>query len=143
GPGAARGRIAYVLMAVVTACLAGVASTDSHADRPVRFTLAFLAASSLHLLVGDAISRGPLARLCPTATHRRTFLVVALFGTTLLVAVLGAMIGDRANLLAFLSPLTGAIVAAEPHRGVSGDALRTFVAFGAAALLILLVQGLT
>ncbi len=140
GPGAARGRLAFLAMAAVTIGLALWALANHRTDEPALFALSFLALTSLYLLVGDTLARGPFARLCPTATHRRALILVMLVLGAMLVAVLGAMSAFQVQEVALIGPFPGAWVIAEGV--VAPTSVMAVLAAGVLALTILTAQAL-
>jgi len=154
GPGAARGRLAWLALAGLTLIVAGLGWMLSGFEMPPdigrsnRFSMAVVCWTmccwlGILFVVGDLLYRGWLASWFPTPPLRRGFVLLlgALWMLLPPIALKLAGFEIEDNALSWFSPWSAVWMASE----FDSDMWRPFLLFsllGAAALLVLLVQGL-
>jgi hypothetical protein len=143
GPGAARGRLWFVFLALVMLA-AGVAGdlADVGGRGRGRAYIGWLQAcyAAVFFGAGDAVARSAMFSGVTTARGRRVFLVGLVVGVSVLASLLAAADGYRSGFW-MASPLTGFFQFLENPRDHE-VALAGWSALGAVALLVLLVGGL-
>lgn len=149
GPGAARGRLAFIAMAILSLSVGaiGIAIGDA-GDYIVRmFIAAWILVCYLAALfvVGDYCYRGPARQWLDTTALRRGFLLV-LFAAFSLGPILVALVVDARGLdrsvIAMISPIMGIIEALSGNTKERDFSLLVVSVFGLAAIAVLLLQGL-
>lgn len=152
GPGASRGRIAYIALLTASVLVGVVAAVvgDGH-EFPMNACIAAAILGGylcLWLVIGDYLYRGPARSWLDTTALRRGFLLVLLAAgnlAPLLILAFEAGSGVRnsfASLFAFISPIKGMIevMSSGPER--RDAALIAIFLLGVAAYGVLLIQGL-
>ncbi len=149
GPGAARGRLAFLTLAWASLAvgLAGLAVSDGNAYVIRACTAAWILACYLSLLfvVGDALYRGPARHWLDTTALRRGFLLVLLATVSLGPVLVGLVVDSRGldrSDIAMLSPIMGVIEALSGSAHERVFALGTISILGLGGMGVLLVQGL-
>ncbi|HEX3132146.1 MAG TPA: hypothetical protein VHX44_01030 [Planctomycetota bacterium] len=148
-PGAARGQLAFVAMAVLSLGIGALGiALGNGSDYIVRmFIAAWILACYLAALfvVGDYCYRGPARQWLDTTALRRGFLLV-LFAAFSLGPILVALVLDARGLdrstIAMVSPIMGIIEALSGNTKERDFSLLVVSAFGLAAIAVLLLQGL-
>jgi len=147
-PGAARGRLAYVVLVLLVLGTAALAVSDvfplpafrAIGDQPLLVIAAILAQGSVLIAVCDGLARTLLARTLTTARARRIFLLAVFLGLAFLGTIAVSILGEH-NVVVQLFPVPGlAIIGDAPHR--AEDALMLIYLAGGVATLSLLVQGI-
>jgi hypothetical protein len=149
GPGAARGRLAFIAMAILSLGVGALGiMIGNGGDYIVRmFIAAWIMVCYLAALfaVGDYCYRGPARQWLDTTALRRGFLLV-LFAAFSLGPILVALVVDARGLdhsnIAMVSPIMGIIEALSGNTKERDFSLLVVSAFGLAAIAVLLLQGL-
>lgn len=136
GPGAASGRLVYLLLALGIAGLAMTGLSGTRGQRETfRVVLLLLSYGTIYLAIGDAIARkvpGPLSR----GPGGRRVVVVLFFAVMTLIAVGGPLIGGNdARHLAMVSPIPGGFYATKS----AGWRLSPLIFIGGAVSAIVLL----
>lgn len=141
GPGAARGRLAYMGLFLLTGylILTGLLLLERRQEELLQ-ALSVLGYSAIFLLGSDALARGPLQRMAPTAFHRRLVFFLVLLVATLLAVLVPLITRDGTSPFFALSPLSGAAVADERAFDWLPMVIGTL---GGICALVLLVQALS
>lgn len=149
GPGAARGRLAFIVLAFasLTSGVIGIALSDGN-DYVTRCSTAawvLVCYFSALFALGDALYRGPARHWLDTTALRRGFLLV-LFAAWSLGPILVALVVDSRGLdhsnIAMFSPIMGVIEVLSGTTHERDVPLVVVSAIGLAGLGVLLTQGL-
>lgn len=144
GPGAARGRLAYLSLIV------GVATTLSFAyfnegtlgmsSEPVVFTMLICAHGTILLTLSDTVARRWFARRMGTPAMRRVFLISVFASLGFIGSVITSLAGERSAVAAITTIPGMWLVADSPHRF---EGVLMFLLLAAAVCaVVLLVQAL-
>ena len=124
GPGAARGRISFLAMALMPLIFATIGytaiSTGKRLDRLFHLTWATLAMASFILVVADALYRGPFKRFFDTPALRRAFVLTFFAVVNIIPAILVFMLQknfNQSDVFEMLTPIYCVFeIADNPHR---------------------------
>ncbi len=154
GPGAARGRWAYLVLASLSAavCLVGwlLVSTSSTTTRSTTFVeelivrcWALYCYAAILFVICDRLYRGPLRALFPTPPLRRGMTILAM-AVIALVPLLALVLIDTSlvdsSAFAALSPIGGMVLFDKDLGAASGTYLLVS-ALGIAATAVLMIEG--
>lgn len=153
GPGAARGRLCYLAMTVLSLGAGfvawgslGFATRHSYTHVGDIFALAWSIAAwgAIILLISETIARGIWRRWFDTAVLRRGFTLLAIAALSLLPPLIAWMLGSEIEdtWTAFLSPITTFIQIGDSGLDDVIMPFAFFTAVGLFAILVLLLQGL-
>jgi hypothetical protein len=151
GPGAARGRLAFLVLlvaSVLVGVLAGMLGTREFPERAGLAAALLAGYLCVWLVLGDWLYRGPAGSWLDTTALRRGFLLVLLAAINLaplLILAFEAGSGTRDSILslfAFISPITGMIEAFSDDDRRREVALAAVLLTGLLCFCLLLVQGL-
>ena len=148
GPGAARGRLAFLALTILSLGIGVIALALHPGDYIWRMLVAawiLVCYLAILFVIGDWVYRRPARHWLDTTALRRGFLLVLLaafsLGPLLVALVLDPRGLDRSN-IAMVSPIMGVTNVISDSTGDRRVALLLVSLLGVAALLVLLFQGL-
>lgn len=153
GPGAARGRLGYLAMTVLSLGAGfaawgslGFATRHRYTDVGEIFALAWSIAAwgAIILLISETIARGMWRHWFDTAVLRRGFTLLVIAALSLIPPLVAWMLGSeiKDSWTSFLSPITTFVQVADTGLDDVIIPFAFFTAVGLFAHLVLLIQGL-
>lgn len=135
GPGAATGRVAWLIMAAATGALTIMAATSgSRFMDEATVARLVLCYGAIYLLAGDTLGRRCPERIRDDPRARR-LVVIALVAVMCAVAIIvPQVLGDRRSGIAMLAPLPGAFIGTSPSQGTAAQVV--YLLGGASALVL-------